>query len=136
MIKITLRFPTPTPWSSHSKFIHLVWLRFPRIWNEKDNIFEQASYQYPWKISNSRLKTGKLQITYAYNNAIISFRLSGNKTDCKSSSRVIRREDGEKLAREYNVAFMETSAKTGLNVDLAFTAIARWELLFLVCPCT
>lgn len=29
------------------------------------------------------------------------------------------------LPQEYNVAFMETSAKTGMNVDLAFMAVAR-----------
>jgi hypothetical protein len=70
---------------------------------------------------------------------------------------VVKREDGEKLAKvsqvgwvpegaleavkpglsppvlpggssclqEYGLPFMETSAKTGLNVDLAFTAIAK-----------
>lgn len=38
----------------------------------------------------------------------------------------MKREDGERLAREYNVSFMETSAKTGLNVDLAFLAVARY----------
>ena len=27
--------------------------------------------------------------------------------------------------QEYDVAFMETSAKTGMNVDLAFMAVAR-----------
>jgi len=27
--------------------------------------------------------------------------------------------------QEYSVAFMETSAKTGMNVDLAFMAVAR-----------
>jgi hypothetical protein len=37
----------------------------------------------------------------------------------------VRKEDGERLAREYNVTFMETSAKTGLNVELAFMAVAR-----------
>jgi hypothetical protein len=37
----------------------------------------------------------------------------------------VRKDDGERLAREYNVAFMETSAKTGLNVELAFMAVAR-----------
>ncbi|KAF4525601.1 hypothetical protein B566_EDAN015539 [Ephemera danica] len=51
----------------------------------------------------------------------------GNKADC-GSEREIRREDGERLAREYNVIFLETSAKTGLNVELAFSAVAR-ELL-------
>lgn len=48
----------------------------------------------------------------------------GNKADC-GADRIIRKEDGERLAREYDVAFMETSAKTGLNVELAFIAIAR-----------
>lgn len=49
--------------------------------------------------------------------------VAGNKADC--SERVVRREDGERLAREYSVAFMETSAKTGLNVEVAFMAVAR-----------
>ncbi|XP_036816351.1 ras-related protein Rab-37 isoform X4 [Oncorhynchus mykiss] len=42
-----------------------------------------------------------------------------------ASERVIRRDEGEKLAREYSVPFMETSAKTGVNVDLAFIAVAK-----------
>jgi hypothetical protein len=52
------------------------------------------------------------------------FYFTGNKADC-GSERVVRKEDGERLAREYNVAFMETSAKTGLNVELTFMAVAR-----------
>lgn len=52
------------------------------------------------------------------------FCFTGNKADC-GSERVVRKEDGERLAREYNVAFMETSAKTGLNVELTFMAVAR-----------
>lgn len=47
----------------------------------------------------------------------------GNKTDC--SHREVNRSDGEKLAREFKVDFMETSAMSGLNVDSAFFAIAR-----------
>ncbi|KAJ4939567.1 hypothetical protein JOQ06_029012 [Pogonophryne albipinna] len=42
-----------------------------------------------------------------------------------SSDRAIRREEGERLAREYSVPFMETSAKTGVNVELAFTAVSK-----------
>ncbi|KAF0305049.1 Ras-related protein Rab-37 [Amphibalanus amphitrite] len=48
----------------------------------------------------------------------------GNKCD-RSEDRVVQSDDGERLAREFNVVFMETSAKTGMNVELAFSAIAR-----------
>ncbi|NWS85681.1 RAB26 protein, partial [Toxostoma redivivum] len=50
--------------------------------------------------------------------------LLGNKVD-SAQDRVVKREEGEKLAKEYGVPFMETSAKSGLNVELAFTAIAK-----------
>uniref|UniRef100_A0A8D0GZW3 RAB37, member RAS onco family n=1 Tax=Sphenodon punctatus TaxID=8508 RepID=A0A8D0GZW3_SPHPU len=59
---------------------------------------------------------------YAQEDVVIM--LLGNKADV-SSERVIRTEDGESLAREYRVPFMETSAKTGMNVELAFRAIAK-----------
>ncbi|KAG7242873.1 hypothetical protein INR49_018128, partial [Caranx melampygus] len=39
--------------------------------------------------------------------------------------RVVKREDGERLAKEFGVPFMETSARSGLNVELAFTAVAK-----------
>lgn len=51
--------------------------------------------------------------------------LIGNKADC-GSDRVVRKEDGERLAHDNGVPFMETSAKTGLNVELAFFAVARY----------
>uniref|UniRef100_A0A2I3TR16 small monomeric GTPase n=1 Tax=Pan troglodytes TaxID=9598 RepID=A0A2I3TR16_PANTR len=54
----------------------------------------------------------------------VALMLLGNKVD-SAHERVVKREDGEKLAKEYGLPFMETSAKTGLNVDLAFTAIAK-----------
>ncbi|XP_038619859.1 ras-related protein Rab-26 [Tachyglossus aculeatus] len=59
---------------------------------------------------------------YAQQGAVLM--LLGNKVD-SAQDRAVRREDGEKLARGYEVPFMETSAKTGLNVDLAFMAIAK-----------
>ncbi|KAM4623554.1 ras-related protein Rab-37-like [Polymixia lowei] len=59
---------------------------------------------------------------YAQRDVVIM--LLGNKADM-ASERVIKRDEGEKLAREYSVPFMETSAKTGVNVELAFTAVAK-----------
>ncbi|XP_070341309.1 ras-related protein Rab-26 isoform X2 [Equus asinus] len=66
---------------------------------------------------------------YAQHNVVLM--LLGNKVD-SAQERVVKREDGEKLAKagsgclqEYGLPFMETSAKTGLNVDLAFMAIAK-----------
>ncbi|KAL0964879.1 hypothetical protein UPYG_G00330330 [Umbra pygmaea] len=59
---------------------------------------------------------------YAQRDVVIM--LLGNKGDM-ACNRVIKRDEGEKLAREYSVPFMETSAKTGVNVDLAFIAVAK-----------
>uniref|UniRef100_A0AAY4A7P9 small monomeric GTPase n=1 Tax=Denticeps clupeoides TaxID=299321 RepID=A0AAY4A7P9_9TELE len=59
---------------------------------------------------------------YAQNDVVIM--LLGNKSDM-ISSRMVRRDEGERLAREYGVPFMETSAKTGVNVDLVFKAVAK-----------
>ena len=39
----------------------------------------------------------------------------GNKTDL-ADKREVSAEEGEQKAREYNVMFMETSAKAGYNV--------------------
>ncbi|XP_004438227.1 PREDICTED: ras-related protein Rab-26 [Ceratotherium simum simum] len=59
---------------------------------------------------------------HAQHNVVLM--LLGNKVD-SAQEHVVKREDGEKLAKEYGLPFMETSAKTGLNVDLAFLAIAK-----------
>lgn len=76
-----------------------------------------------------------------------------------SGERAIKRDEGERLARvslrtatqtpltprvvlltavcspafiqEYSVPFMETSAKTGVNVELAFTAVAKYETVLI-----
>ncbi|KAF6041504.1 RAB37 [Bugula neritina] len=50
--------------------------------------------------------------------------LLGNKADVLVK-RVIKTEQGQKLADELGIPFMETSAKTGQNVDLAFNALAK-----------
>lgn len=50
--------------------------------------------------------------------------LVGNKAD-NSSSRSISTVEGEQIAKEYNMTFVESSARTGMNVELAFNAIAK-----------
>lgn len=49
--------------------------------------------------------------------------LVGNKSDL-DSLRKVSRQDGEQLASRFNMAFFETSAKTGENVDEVFLKIA------------
>ncbi|CAF0921972.1 unnamed protein product [Brachionus calyciflorus] len=58
---------------------------------------------------------------YAEEDVVIM--LLGNKVD--KANRIITKEQGEKLAKQFEVSFMETSAKTGQNVELAFMAVAR-----------
>jgi GTPase SAR1 family protein len=50
--------------------------------------------------------------------------LVANKVD-KTNERVVTREMGEKLANEYEVTYVETSSKTGLNVEFCFKAIGQ-----------
>uniref|UniRef100_A0A8D3AZ17 RAB41, member RAS oncogene family n=1 Tax=Scophthalmus maximus TaxID=52904 RepID=A0A8D3AZ17_SCOMX len=50
--------------------------------------------------------------------------LVGNKTDLADKSRQITTEGGEQRAKELNVMFIETSAKTGYNVKQLFRRVA------------
>ena len=53
--------------------------------------------------------------------------LLGNK--CDKTNREVTTEEGEKLASEKGIRFLETSAKNDLNVEEAFTILARDMLL-------
>uniref|UniRef100_A0A8V1AN77 small monomeric GTPase n=1 Tax=Gallus gallus TaxID=9031 RepID=A0A8V1AN77_CHICK len=80
-------------------------------------------YDITSKMSFDNIRAWLTEIhEYAQKDVVIM--LLGNKADV-SSERMVRTEDGASLAREYGVPFMETSAKTGMNVELAFLAIAR-----------
>lgn len=48
----------------------------------------------------------------------------GNKCDCEDK-RVVSKERGERLAQQYSVKFMETSAKANINIEKAFMTIAQ-----------
>uniref|UniRef100_A0A8C1JD79 small monomeric GTPase n=2 Tax=Cyprinus carpio TaxID=7962 RepID=A0A8C1JD79_CYPCA len=85
--------------------------------------YRDAQGKYATFILLSLFKAWLTEISeYAKKDVVIM--LLGNKSDM-AAERVITHEEGEKLAKEYGVPFMETSAKTGVNVELAFQAIAR-----------
>lgn len=48
---------------------------------------------------------------------------------------MVKREEGEQLAKEYSVNFMETSAKSGFNVEIAFMAVARYRNFYAEVNC-
>jgi len=50
--------------------------------------------------------------------------LVGNKID-SPNRRVISKEDGEKLAREYNLNYFETSAKENVNIQETFSYLTK-----------
>lgn len=60
-----------------------------------------------------------------YSNEDIIILLLGNKADCDSEERQVKPEGGQRMAQEYHVGFLETSAKSGLNINLVFESIAR-----------
>ena len=48
----------------------------------------------------------------------------GNKCDMEDR-RVVSKERGEEIAREHNIKFLETSAKTNINIETAFIQLAE-----------
>ena len=65
-----------------------------------------------------------LEDAKANSNTAISIMLIGNKCDLESK-RQVSKEEGEKFAEENGLVFMETSAKTAMNVDEAFLRTAN-----------
>lgn len=49
--------------------------------------------------------------------------LVGNKID-KVDQRVVSREEGEELAKHYNIPYLETSAKNNICVEESFVTMA------------
>ena len=50
--------------------------------------------------------------------------LVGNKCDLEDR-RKVSKEEGEELAKHYNIPYLETSAKSNICVEESFTTMAR-----------
>ncbi len=53
----------------------------------------------------------------------VSLILLGNKSD--STERKVTKEEGKEVANKYNMTFLETSAKTGTNVNESFHTLTK-----------
>ncbi len=51
--------------------------------------------------------------------------LAGNKIDVEEKDRLVKTEEGKKIAEEYNLPYYETSAKNGVNVNQIFEDIVE-----------
>lgn len=81
-------------------------------------------YSVTERESFSELLTFYQQILRVKDSDSVPLLLVGNKSDL-DDERSISFEEGEKLARQFNCAFLETSAKQGINVDRAFKDLVR-----------
>lgn len=68
--------------------------------------------------------TSWLEDARQHANPNMTVMLIGNKADL-GHRRAVSREEGEAFAREHGLVFLETSAKTALNVEEAFMNTAR-----------
>ncbi|KRX02341.1 P-loop containing nucleoside triphosphate hydrolase [Pseudocohnilembus persalinus] len=57
-------------------------------------------------------------------NPNMSFLIIGNKCDCENEQREVSQQEGAEFARQNGLEFLEVSAKTGYNVEDAFTKTA------------
>ena len=53
----------------------------------------------------------------------ICLMLLGNKSDLEENKKIVKKEDGEKMAEELNMPFHDVSALSGQNVDLSFNEL-------------
>lgn len=77
-------------------------------------------FSYDIKESIGSIKKWLDILKGANNKNTICLALLGNKADLDESEKVVKKEEGEKLAQELNMPFYDVSAKTGQNVQQSF----------------
>ena len=70
------------------------------------------------------VKTWITQIKEEVNQNVVIY-LVGNKIDVEKEKKLVKTEDGEKIAEEFKLTFFETSAKDGINIDETFESLAE-----------
>lgn len=81
-------------------------------------------YSITSRQSFEEIQTFEQQILRVKDKDYFPIILVGNKCDLEHE-RVVSREEGQALARQFNCKFIETSAKSRLNVDNAFYDLVR-----------
>lgn len=54
-----------------------------------------------------------------------TYMIVGHKSDLNDDKREVLKEEGERFSRAYGMAFIETSAKACINVEAAFSVMAK-----------
>ncbi|RMZ87590.1 hypothetical protein DV736_g5184, partial [Chaetothyriales sp. CBS 134916] len=81
-------------------------------------------YSITSRQSFEEIQTFQQQILRVKDKDYFPIILVGNKCDLESD-RVVSRDEGQALARQFNCKFIETSAKNRINVDNAFYDLVR-----------
>ena len=75
------------------------------------------------------LRSIREQILRVHRDRKVPMVIVGNKVDLATTDRAVSKEEGQKLASEFNATFMEITAKEDFKVKDAFAALVRKILL-------
>ncbi|KAK7039442.1 P-loop containing nucleoside triphosphate hydrolase protein [Favolaschia claudopus] len=82
-------------------------------------------YSISARSSFQRIETYYQSVLRAKGTTKLCLLLAGNKCDMPDSQREVEQVEGIALARKFGCPFVETSAKTGINVDAVFSELVR-----------